>query len=156
MALASDGRTTPRPTAWLLQATTSPHTASLFEHYQEFQVLWKGNGGRTYFYQSEIRYDPPTQAKFTSAPNVNGWASYKVTESVTSHEAFGLGIYSVFRHPDVRLTRAIKVPSTPGVRFHHMITVALGNLGSIDNVINSTGGATQMKPRVTPKVTRYP
>ena len=37
-----------------------------------------------------------------------------------------------------------------------MITVALGNLGSIDNVINNTGGATQMKPRVTPKVTRYP
>ena len=126
------------------------------EHYQEFQVLWKGNGGRTYFYQSEIPYDPPTQAKFTSAPNVNGWASYKVAENVTSHEAFGLGIYSVFRHPDVRLTRAIEVPSTPGVRFHHMITVALGNLGSIDNVINNTGGATQMKPRVTPKVTNYP
>jgi len=27
------------------------------EHHQEFQVLWKGNGGRTYFYQSEIPYD---------------------------------------------------------------------------------------------------
>ena len=39
-----------------------------------------------------------------------------------------------------RLTRAIEVPSVPGVRFHHMITVALGNLGSIDNVINNTGG----------------
>jgi len=99
---------------------------------------------------------PPTQAKFTSAPNVNGWASYKVAENVTSHEAFGLGIYSVFRHPDVRLTRAIEVPTTPGVRFHHMITVALGNLGSINNVINNTGGATQMNPRVTPQVTHYP
>ena len=29
------------------------------EHHQQFQVLWKGNGGRTYFYQSEIPYDPP-------------------------------------------------------------------------------------------------
>jgi hypothetical protein len=126
------------------------------EHYQEYQVLWKGNGGRTYFYQSEIPYDPPTQAKYTSGPNVNGWASYKVAENVTSHEAWGLGMYSVFRHPDVVLTRAIEVPKTPGVLFHHMITVALGNLGSIDNVINDTGGATQMKPRVTPKVTNYP
>ena len=126
------------------------------EHYQEYQVLWKGNGGRTYFYQSEIPYDPPTQAKYTSGPNVNGWASYKVADNVTSHEAYGLGIYSVFRHPDVVLTRAIEVPKTPGVQFHHIITVALGNLGSIDNVINDTGGATQMKPRVTPKVTNYP
>jgi hypothetical protein len=67
-----------------------------------------------------------------------------------------LGIYSVFRHPDVVLTRAMEVPKTPGVQFHHIITVALGNLGSIDNVINDTGGATQMKPRVTPKVTNYP
>jgi hypothetical protein len=126
------------------------------EHYQEYQVLWKGNGGRTYFYQSEIPYDPPTQAKYTSGPNVNGWASYKVADNVTSHEAWGLGIYSVFRHPDVVLTRAVEVPKTPGVQFHHMITVALGNLGSIDNVINNTGGATQMKPRFTPRVTNYP
>jgi hypothetical protein len=126
------------------------------EHYQEYQVLWKGNGGRTYFYQSEIPYDPPTQAQYTSAPNVNGWASYKVADNVTSHQAWGMGIYSVFRHPDVVLTRAIDVPKTPGVQFHHIITVALGNLGSIDNVINDTGGATQMKPRVTPKVTIYP
>jgi hypothetical protein len=37
-----------------------------------------------------------------------------------------------------------------------MITVALGNLGSINNVINNTGGATQMNPRVTPQVTHYP
>ncbi|WP_035356389.1 hypothetical protein [Edaphobacter aggregans] len=126
------------------------------EHYQEYQVLWKGNGGRTYFYQSEIPYDPPTQAKYTSAPNVNGWASYKVADNVTDHQAFGLGVYSVFRHPDVVLTRAIEVPQTPRVQFHDMITVALGNLGSIDNVISNTGGATQIKPRVTPKVTSYP
>ena len=32
------------------------------EHYQQYQVLWNGNGGRTYFYQNELPYDPPTQA----------------------------------------------------------------------------------------------
>jgi hypothetical protein len=126
------------------------------EHYQQYQVLWKGDGGRTFFYQSEIPYDPPTQVEW-SAPGTNGWASYKVAENVTSHEAHGLGMYSVFRHPDVRLARAIEAPAVPGVRFEHMITVALDNLGSIDNVINDKGGPTHVAPgRVTPKVTSFP
>jgi hypothetical protein len=57
------------------------------EHHQQFQVLWKGNHGRTYFYQSEIPYDPPDQASYVSAPGTNGWASYKVANDVSSHEA---------------------------------------------------------------------
>ena len=127
------------------------------EHHQQFQVLWNGNAGRTYFYQSEIPYDPPDQPSYTSAPNTNGWASYKVADTVTSHEAWGLGIYSVFRHPDVTLTRAIEVPLNPNVRFHDMITVALDDKGEISNVINNTGGPTAVAPhRVTPKVTNYP
>jgi hypothetical protein len=127
------------------------------EHHQEFQVLWNGDGGRTYFYQSEIPYDPPDQASWTSAQGANGWASYKVADSVTSHEAWGLGIYSVFRHPSVVLKRAIEVPRTSGVKFHHMITVALDNLGEISNVIDEVGGATSTgKPRITPKVTEFP
>ena len=126
------------------------------EHHQQFQVLWKGNGGRTYFYQSEIPYDPPNQASYTSAPGVNGWASYKVSEGVTSHEAWGLGVYSVFEHPDVLLTRGIETPKSPQVRFHDMITVALGDHGAISHVIDDTGEATAMHPRVTPKVTNFP
>ena len=126
------------------------------EHHQQFQVLWKGNGGRTYFYQSEIPYDPPTQASYASAPGVNGWASYKVADGVSTHEAWGLGIYSVFIYPDVILTRAIEVPKSAQIRFHDMITVALGDHGAITHVINDTGEATAMKPRVTPKVTEFP
>ncbi len=127
------------------------------EHHQQFQVLWNGNHGRTYFYQSEIPYDPPDQPSFTSASGTNGWASYKVAGNVTTHEAWGLGIYSVFRHPNVNLTRAIEVPVTPGVRFHHMITVALDNLGEISNVIDNKGGPTHVAPnRVTPKVAEFP
>ncbi len=126
------------------------------EHHQQFQVLWNAPGGRTYFYQSEIPYDPPDQPSYTSAAGVNGWASYKVADSVTSHEAWGLGIYSVFRHPGVNLTRAIEVPRAPGVKFHHMITVALDNLGEISNVIDNTGGPTSTKPRITPKVAEFP
>ncbi|WP_348263167.1 coagulation factor 5/8 type domain-containing protein [Telmatobacter sp. DSM 110680] len=127
------------------------------EHHQQFQVLWNGNHGRTYFYQSEIPYDPPDQSSYTSAPATNGWASYKVADDVTSHEAWGLGIYSVFRHPNVELTRAIEVPVAPGVRFHHMITVALDNLGEISNVIDDKGGPTHVAPnRIDPKVAEFP
>ena len=32
------------------------------EHYQKYQTIWNGNGGRTYFYQNEMPYDPPNQA----------------------------------------------------------------------------------------------
>jgi hypothetical protein len=127
------------------------------EHHQQFQVLWNGNAGRTYFYQSEIPYDPPDQLSFKSASGTNGWAAYKVAETVTAHEAWGLGAYSVFRRPDVVLTRAIEVPAKPNIRFHDMITVALGDKGGISNVINDTGGATTLAPhRVTPKVTTFP
>jgi hypothetical protein len=131
------------------------------EHHQQYQVLWNGNAGRTYFYQSEIPYDPPDQQSYTSGSDsngarTNGWASYKVADSVTSHEAWGLGVYSVFRHPNVVLTRAIEVPTAPGVKFHHMISIALDNLGEISNVINNSGGPTSTKPRVTPKVTDFP
>jgi hypothetical protein len=131
------------------------------EHHQQYQVLWNGNAGRTYFYQSEIPYDPPDQESYSSGTGAqgkrtNGWASYKVDDRVTTHEAWGLGIYSVFRHPNVVLTRAIEVPRVPGVRLHHMITVALDNLGEISNVIDDSGGPTATHPRFTPRLAEFP
>lgn len=127
------------------------------EHFQQYQVLWNGNNGRTYFYQSEIPYDPPTQPEYSSGAGINGWASYKVADSVSNHEAWGLGVYAVFLQPDVYLSHAIEVPNTPNVKFHHMVTVNLTQNGAIQNVINNTGGSTA--PGVatnTPRVTDYP
>jgi len=126
------------------------------EHHQQFQVIWNGDRGRTYFYQSEIPYDPPDQPSYSSGTGTNGWASYKVADPVTAHEAWGLGIYSVFIQPNVVLSRAIEVPKKPGIKFHHMITVALGEHGEISNVIDDKGGPTAMNPRVTPKVAEFP
>jgi hypothetical protein len=83
-------------------------------------------------------------------------ASYKVGDGVTSHEARALGIYSVFIYPDVVLTRAIETPRSQGIRFHDMITVALGDHGGIRHVIDDTGEATSIHPRVTPKATDFP
>lgn len=127
------------------------------EHHQEFQVLWNGERGRTYFYQSELPYDPPNQASWKSTPELNGWASYKVSDAVKDHKAWGLGVYSVFTYPDVVLTHAIETPQVDSVRFTHMITVALVNHGGITHVVNDTGAAaTTQPPRVDPKVDVFP
>ena len=109
------------------------------EHFQEYQTLWNGNGGAVYFYQSEMPYDPPNQAAWQEAPGVNGYPSYKVADSVTTHQAQGVGVYSVFSN-DVQAANAIETPTNAGVSLHHLVTVSLAS-GSIDNIINGTGGS---------------
>jgi hypothetical protein len=110
------------------------------EHCQQYQTLWNGNGGRVYFYQSEMPYDPPSQDAWRH-DGVNGYASYKVADNVRTHEAWGLGVYCAFRTGPVVADNAIETPITPAVKMHHMIAVRLGgrSAGSISHVINGTG-----------------
>ncbi|MBB6570235.1 discoidin domain-containing protein [Kribbella sandramycini] len=111
------------------------------EHYQEYETLWNGNGGRTYFYQNEFPYDVPNQAAWSSGGGTQGWAAYKVANNVTSHEAWGVGSYCFFSpNNSIVATRSFEVPDTPGVRFHGLVSVSLGGVGTISNVINNTGG----------------
>ncbi|GAA4251748.1 RICIN domain-containing protein [Dactylosporangium darangshiense] len=112
------------------------------EHYQQYQVIWNGNGGRTYFFQNEIPYDVPNNSSWSSGGGAQGWAAYKVAANVTSHEAWGLGSYCYFStNPSVVLGHSFEVPQTANVRFHDMVTVSLGGTGTISHVINSTGAA---------------
>jgi F5/8 type C domain-containing protein len=111
------------------------------EHYQQYEVLWNGNGGRTYFFQNEFPYDPPDQASWSSGGGTRGWAAYKVANNVTSHEAWGVGSYSFFQvNPALVVDRSFEVPDTAGVKFHDLVSVSLGGVGTIANVINNTGG----------------
>ena len=110
------------------------------EHCQGYQTAWNGNGGRVYFYQSEMPYDPPDQTAWRHG-DVNGYASYKVSDQVTTHEAWGLGVYSVFRTGQIVADNAIETPIVPGVRMHHLVTLRLGwqrNSG-IRHILNGTG-----------------
>ncbi|WP_435125699.1 RICIN domain-containing protein [Actinacidiphila sp. bgisy144] len=110
------------------------------EHYQKYQTLWNGNGGRTYFYQSEMPYDVPDNASWTPGGGENGYPSYKVADSVTSHQAWGLGVYCYMStNPSVVADRAIEVPGS-GSSFKDMVTVSLGGDGTISHVINNSGG----------------
>lgn len=110
------------------------------EHYQQYEVLWNGNGGRTYFFQNEMPYDAPNQAAWMNGSS-NGYAAYKVGNSVTSHQAWGVGSYCYFNvDPSLVADRAFEVPNTSGVVFHDLVTVSLGGVGTITHIINTTGG----------------
>jgi hypothetical protein len=120
------------------------------EHYQQFQVIWNGNGGRTYFFQNEIPYDVPNNSGWSSGGGAQGWAAYKVSDSVTSHEAWGLGSYCFFStNPSVVLGHSFEVPNNANVRFHDLVTVSLGGTGTISHVINATGAAVNSGHQVT-------
>ncbi len=110
------------------------------EHTQGYQTEWNGNGGRVFFYQSEMPYDPPSQADWAHDGR-SGYASYRVAPAVTTHEAWGLGVYCVFYKAPVVADSAIEAPVAPGIRFHHMVTLWLnGRPGSgIRHIINDRG-----------------
>nr|BFE71799.1 hypothetical protein GCM10020092_051000 [Actinoplanes digitatis] len=125
------------------------------EHYQNYQVQWNGNGGRTIFFQNEMPYDPPTQAAWRTG--ANGYAAYKVADSVTTHEAWGVGSYCYFNvNPSIVAARGFEAPNRSGVRFHSLLTVSLGGVGSITNVINTTGNVAQGADTVPSYVVNYP
>jgi hypothetical protein len=118
------------------------------EHFQEYQTLWNGNNGKMYFYQSELPYDPPTPDAWKHG-EVNGYASYKVADSVTSHEAWGLGIYCVFHKAPAIVDNIIETPVSLENNIHHKVIFWLGgNEESImKSVINGKGGSANKSNR---------
>jgi hypothetical protein len=116
------------------------------EHFQAYQTLWKGEHGRTYFYQSEIPYHPPSIDEWNDKGKP-GYASYKVANNVQDHKAFGLGIYSFFSGEstisnNVRLENAMEVPNSSGIVITHISTFA-GISGGINHSINGLGPTTE-------------
>jgi len=115
-------------------------TGLFVEHYQKYEVLWNGNRGKTIFFQNEKPYDVPNQAAWMNGSQ-NGYAAYKVADGVTDHEIWGGGSYCFFQaNPAVKLDHSFEVPNRSGVKLHSVLTVSLGDVGTISNVVNSTGG----------------
>lgn len=132
-------------------------TGLFVEHYQKYNVIWNGERGRTVFFQNELPYDAPNQAAWQH-DGLNGWAAYKVADTVTTHEAWGLGSY-IFTNvdPTLHATQSFEVPNAPGVVLHDLTTVALNvNAGTIDHVIDGQGPAATSANADTPQtVTAY-
>jgi hypothetical protein len=129
-------------------------TAFFVEHFQQYNVLWNGENGKTIMFQNELPYDPPNQAAYRH-DGLLGWAAYKVADNVEAHEGWGLGSYCYFNvDPSIHNSRAFEVPVTSGVKLHSVLTLSI-NAGTIDHVVNDFGIATP--PGVVPvDVVSYP
>ncbi len=116
--------------------------ALFVEHFQKYQTLWNGERGRTYFYQNELPYDPPSQAAYM-AGTTRGWAAYKVADHVDDHQAIAMGVYANFTaDPTIVLESAIEAPDKPGVSFANITTISLGGgKGTIAHIVNAAGAA---------------
>jgi hypothetical protein len=115
-------------------------TGLFVEHFQEYNLVWNGENGRTILYQNELPYDPPTQADWMH-DGVEGWAGYKVGDHVKTHRLDGGGVYVFNRNnPSIHTENGFEVPQTAGVQLHHVMTVNL-SAGTIDHVVNGVGDA---------------
>jgi hypothetical protein len=124
------------------------------EHYQKYEVVWNGNGGRTYFLQNEQPYDPPNNATWRTG--ANGYSAYKVADSVTSHEAWALGSYCFFQvNPAVHSNNGFEVPVNGGVKLHNIFTISLSS-GTIDHIVNNTGPAATASAVVPQPLVNFP
>ncbi len=107
------------------------------EHYEQNQVVWNGQGGETIFYQSEMPYEVPSQSAWMDG-SIDGYSSYYVAPSVTTHQAYGLGVYSYFNQGIAIIANSgITVPVATGVTVTHAVTVFLTGSGQITYTIAS-------------------
>jgi len=115
------------------------------EHYQEYEVLWLGERGRTFFFQNEPPYDAPNQPTWSSqGGKVDGYAAFKVANTVKEHHSIGLGSYAVFTGTDgnVNKKNGFEIPNSPNVKLEKMVITRFAGPGNIQNVINGIGGST--------------
>jgi len=131
-------------------------TGLFVEHFQKYEVLWNGNGGRTVFFQNEMPYDSPDQASWQHDGTL-GYAAYRVAPYVKTHTAWGLGSYIYTNvNPSLHASNAFEVPNRPGVQLFDLLTVSLNLAGTIDHVINGVGSPVSPAVQGPSFVVRYP
>jgi hypothetical protein len=120
------------------------------EHHEQYLTVWNGNGGRVYLYQSELPYDAPSQSQWQHN-GINGYAAYKVGNAVTSHEAYGLGIYGVFTKTTASCFNAMETPTVAGIHLHHAVDIWItGQEGTeITHILNGAGNSVNSLNRKT-------
>src|ERR1700722_8065512 len=132
------------------------------EHYQKTEVLWTGQGGTNIFYQTELPYDPPSQAAWNQSATQLGYPAFAVSPNVTSFNGYGMGSYVVFIYTNATLSAsmAYEAPNKPGVKFTDAMDLFIsstcsvnGNCptpsqsGGLQSVIDGVGGTdTDAKP----------
>ncbi|MFJ5269472.1 coagulation factor 5/8 type domain-containing protein [Streptomyces sp. NPDC088358] len=131
-------------------------TGLFVEHFNKYDVQWFGERGRTIFFQNEKAYDAPNQAAIQNG-GIKGYAAYKVDDSVTTHEGWGLGSYCYYNvDPTIVQHHGFAAPNKPGVKFHDLLVVSLGGNGQYERVVNDTGSPTSGTSTVPSTVVSYP
>ncbi|WUS95693.1 discoidin domain-containing protein [Streptomyces sp. NBC_00708] len=131
-------------------------TGLFVEHFNKYDVRWSGENGKTIFFQNEKAYDAPNQAAVQNG-DIKGYAAYKVDDSVTTHEGWGLGSYCYFNvDPSIRQDHGFEAPVKAGVKFHDLLVVSLGGQGQYNHVINNTGSPTSGTSTVPSNVVSFP
>jgi hypothetical protein len=110
------------------------------EHFQEHNVIWNGQDGRVYMFQSELAYEPYRQQDWMTGEGTLGWAAYKVSDSVRSHYLIGGGVYCYNRNnPSVVTQHAFEVPSRPNITLERIMVRNLSGPGVIQSIVNGAG-----------------
>jgi hypothetical protein len=118
------------------------------EHFQKTQVIWNGQDGTDIFFQNEMPYDPPSRAAWMDNSTTDGYPAFMVTGKARTFQGYGMASYCFFNQGvAIFATEAFKVPGTPGVQLHDILTRFLNASGGINSVVNGTGApVTQAQP----------
>jgi len=115
-------------------------TGLFVEHFQEYNTIWNGDGGKVYLYQNELPYDPPSQAEWIADDGTLGWAAYKVDDQVNTHELWGAGSYIFNRNdPTIVTENAYEIPETSGVQLNNLMINNLSGPGIMNHIVNGCG-----------------
>ncbi len=102
------------------------------EHTLSDVTIWNGDQGQCYFYQAELPYD--------ASPGFNS-VGYRLGSSVTTHNAWGVGVYSFFRDNNITVPSGIGVNSTSqSIVFINALSRYLAGFGGISSVLNTGNG----------------
>ena len=101
-------------------------------------MLWNGERGKTFFFQSELPYDV-SQANYGD----KGFLGYRVSGNVTEHDAYGIGVYHFMRDNAVTIQTGISVPPALVSRVRNPLGVYLSGNGIMKHVINDLGPTTE-------------
>jgi hypothetical protein len=120
------------------------------EHNRINNVLWTGDNGSVYMFQSEFNYFPPDCETFKNA------ISYYVDDKVTKHSIYGAGAYSFFPLNQIYALAGFYFNTKLDLTFQSIFTIYLNGYGGIKNVyIDQNGhgyGDSVINPKTTDKV----
>jgi hypothetical protein len=126
------------------------------EHYQKTQVIWRGQGGTDIFFQNEMPYDPPSQAAWMDH-GADGYPAFEVGRDVSTFQGYGMASYCFFNQGvPIFASEAFKVPVTPAVQLHDILTRFLNASGGINSVVNGTGAPVNQAQPGPSDVVSYP